>query len=118
MSVPESIQSRSFRLATDILRFYRALSVPADVPRHIADQMLRAGTAIGANLEEARSAHSHRDLAAKHVIALREAHECRYWLRLLAVDRPGLEYASRGLIDECSQLTAILTTSVKKLRPD
>lgn len=118
MAVPASFQSRSFRFAVDILRFYRSLAIPRDVPHHIAEQMLSAGTAIGANLEEAISAHSHRDLAAKHVIALREARECRYWLRLMATDRPGLELASRGLVDECGQLIAILTTSVKKLRAE
>ena len=118
MTVPESFQSRSFRFATEILRFYRTLAIPAEVPRPLADQMLRAGTAIGANLEEAKSAHSHRDLAAKYVIALREARECRYWLRLICVDRPGLMMACRSLIDECTQLVAILTTSVKKLRSE
>ena len=118
MTMPESFQSRSFRFATDILRLYRTLAIPTDVPKTLADQMLRAGTAIGANLEEAKSAHSHRDLAAKYVIALREARECRYWLRLTCVDRPGLTLACRSLIDECSQLVASLTTSVKKLRSE
>jgi four helix bundle protein len=78
--------------------------------------MLRAGTAIGANLEEAKSAHSRRDLAAKYVIGLREARECHYWLRLIVSDRPELSEATRHLLDECDQLIAILTATVKKLR--
>lgn len=113
----ESFSDRSFRFSTSLLRFHRVLSTPAaDVPRTIAYQMLRAGTAIGANIEEARSAHSRRDLAARYTIGLREARECHYWLRLIAADRPQFEEATTKLIDECSQLIALLTTTVKKLR--
>lgn len=78
--------------------------------------MLRAGTAIGANIEEAKSAHSRRDLAAKYAVSLREARECHYWLRLIAADCPQFAEMTNGLIDECNQLIAVLTTTVKKLR--
>ena len=73
---------RSFAFACDIVRLYRVLE--ARVPASIARQVLKAGTSIGANLEEARSASSRKDLAAKFAIALREARETGYWLRLLA----------------------------------
>jgi four helix bundle protein len=72
VAIPESFQERSFRFAVDILAFYRTI-LTTDLPRHLAYQMLRAGTSIVANLEEARSAYSRRDLAAKQTIALREA---------------------------------------------
>ena len=116
MSVPESFQSRGFRFALEILRLFRLLSQRADVPRHLIQQVLRAGTSIGANLEEARSAYSRRDLAAKYTIAVREARECGYWLRLLAADQPDLHQLTRPLMEECSQLVAVLTTSIRKLR--
>jgi four helix bundle protein len=80
--------------------------------------MLRAGTAIGTNLEQAKSAHSRRDLAAKYVVGLREARECFYWLRLISTDRPALATSTAGLREECSQIIAILTATVKKLRAD
>jgi four helix bundle protein len=100
-----------------LLRFHREISRPsADVPRALAHQMLRAGTAVGANIEEARSAASRRDLAAKYTISLREARGCHYWLRLIAADRPALAPTTEGLLDECNQLIAVLTTTVKKLR--
>ena len=78
--------------------------------------MCRAGTAIGANLEEARSAYSRRDLAAKYAIALREGRECHYWLRLVKADQPNLASSTDPLIDEVHQLVAVLTVAVIKLR--
>lgn len=114
--MPATFQERGLRHGTEILRFYRLISKTEAVPRHVAYQMMRAGTAIGANIEEATSAHSRRDLAAKYVIAIREANECRYWLRLIASDRPDLLARVAPLVEECSQLIAMLTVSVKKLR--
>jgi four helix bundle protein len=86
------------------------------VPRHVAIQLCRGGTAIGANLEEARSAYSRRDLAAKYTIALRECRECHYWLRLLKADQPSLASAVDPLLDETEQFIAMLTSAVIKLR--
>jgi four helix bundle protein len=80
--------------------------------------MLRSGTAIGANLEEGKSAYSRRDLAAKYAIGLREGRECHYWLRVIRVDQPQLAAQIERLLDECHQLIAILTTIVRKLRID
>src|SRR6188768_1873195 len=90
MSMPESFQSRSFRLSLDLLKLYRVLRALVDLPRHFPDQMLRAGTAIGANLAEAKSAYSRRDLAARYTISLRECRECHYWLLLIAAVQPHL----------------------------
>ena len=116
MSMPESFQSRSFRLSLDLLKLYRVLRALVDLPRHFPDQMLRAGTAIGANLAEAKSAYSRRDLAARYTISLRECRECHYWLLLIAADQPHLADRLAEPIEECNQIVAILTTTVRKLR--
>lgn len=92
------------------------ITATAAVPREIASQLLRAGTAIGSNLEEAIAAHSRRDLAAKQVVALREARECRFWLRLVLADQPSLSKQIEPLIDDVGQLIGVLTASVRKLR--
>lgn len=115
MTVPESFQDRGFRLALELLKLFRVL-LGTDVPPHFAIQLLRAGTSTGANLEEAKPAYSRRDLAAKYTIALREARECRYWLRLIKADQPQLSSQLDDLVDEYSQLIAVLTTSVRKLK--
>ena len=113
----ESFSDRSFSFAVSLVRFHRELSRRhVDVPKALTRQMLRAGTAIGANIEEARAASSRRDLTAKLAISLREARECHYWLRLIAADRPQLAETMNGLLDECEQLIAMLTATVKKLR--
>jgi four helix bundle protein len=116
MAMPESFHDRSFRLSLELLKLYRVLLRSTDVPHHFANQVLRAGSATGANLEEARSAYSRRDLAAKQTIGLRESRECRYWLRLIRADQPQLSAEIDGLLEEYNQLVAVLTASVRKLR--
>lgn len=82
---------------------------------HMARQLFAAGTSIGAMVEEAEVALSRRDFAAKYVVALREARESNYWLRLFATQPSHLELV-QPLVREPGEFVAILTTSVKKLR--
>jgi len=79
----------------------------------IAGQMLRAGTGIGANVEEALAGVSRADFVAKMAVASKEARETHYWLRLLRESKtvPAERIASLG--DECLELVRILTAIVK-----
>ncbi len=80
--------------------------------RAIVRQLERCGPSAGANYEEARGAESSADFVYKVRIALKELHEARYWLKLVL--RAGLVAALATLaplIDETSQLIAILTAS-------
>ena len=113
--MPESYQRRSFRFPLAIVGFYRTL-LNSDTPRHVATQLCRAGTSIGANLEETKSAYSRREMAVKFSIALREGRECHSWLRLILADQPALAKATEPLTEEVNQLVAILTATVRKLR--
>ena len=74
--------------------------------------MLRSGTSVGANYEEAQGAESKADFIHKLQVSLKELRESLYWLRLIA----GAELISTdkmaGLIDEATQLRAILSKSV------
>jgi four helix bundle protein len=82
---------------------------------HLARQVLRAGTSVGANLEEAKAAQTRRDLAAKFSIALKEARETLYWLRLLqATDLVAAGMVS-DLASQAHELIAILTAARRKL---
>jgi four helix bundle protein len=107
-------RSRSFAFACDIVRLYRRLE--RSVPLPLARQILRAGTSIGANLEEAKVAQSRRDLAAKFSIALKEARETSYWLRLVLATESAKPELVEPLLREAEQLVAILTSSVRRLR--
>lgn len=73
---PWDIRERSFQFACDVVRFCLKLGQKPGC-RAIADQLLRAGTGVGASTEEAKSAYSRRELA------LKEAREARFWLRLI-----------------------------------
>jgi four helix bundle protein len=83
--------------------------------KHMAEQLFRAATGIGALLEEAEVANSRRDMAAKQAIALREARESNFWLRMFS-RLPDWTEELAPFVDESRQFVAMLTTSVRKLR--
>lgn len=76
------IEEKSFEFAIRIVNLYRYL---CEEKREyvMSKQLLRCGTSIGANVSEAQRAQSRPDFAAKLNIALKEANETHYWLRLL-----------------------------------
>jgi four helix bundle protein len=82
----------------------------------LANQLLRAATSIGANVEEGQGSQSRADFIAKYSIACKEARETHYWLRLLVASEIVAEPKLLDLIDEANQLVAILTTIIKKTR--
>ncbi len=86
------------------------------VARRVADQLLRSGTSVGANYEEARAAESKEDFVHKLQIALKELRESNYWLRLLL--KSGKVSAARmaNLLDESNQLRAVLSKSVATVK--
>lgn len=74
----------------------------------LANQVLRSGTSIGANVEEAEGASSPRDFKAKMDIAYKEARETRYWLRLLK-DAAILDCKlATSFISECEEILRII----------
>jgi four helix bundle protein len=112
----ESFQARAFRFACDIVKLYRRLNKSTDVPLVLARQLLRSGTSVGANLEEAKAAQSKRDATARFSIALKESRETHYWLRLLAAtDSVPRELLTRPLRD-ANELISVLTVARRKMR--
>jgi four helix bundle protein len=107
------IQDRSFDFALRIVRLHEYLSAKRGAARVIARQMLRSGTSVGANLEEASAAQSKPDFISKCSIAAKEARETRYWLRLLTGCRSMKQSRIAPLIEESSEIVAILTAIVK-----
>ena len=75
------IQQKSFAFALEIVELYR--SIIAQHEYIISKQLLRSGTSIGANVEEASARISRKDFRAKMSTALKEARETNYWLRFL-----------------------------------
>lgn len=78
------IRKRSFNFAVRIVKLCQVLEERSGSGQILGKQLLRSGTSIGANLEEAQAGQSQADFIHKNAIALKEARETVYWLRLLA----------------------------------
>ncbi len=76
------VQAKSYAFAVQIIRLYQHLSVNKK-EFVLSKQLLRCGTSIGANVEEAIGGQSRADFFAKISVAYKEARETSYWLRLL-----------------------------------
>jgi four helix bundle protein len=101
---------RSFEFAVGMVRLCRKLSQNKEFV--ISRQLLKSGTSIGANIEEAIAASSKRDFAYRMSVACRECRETRYWLRLIQATSM-MDDDLRPLIDESTELIMILTKIVK-----
>ena len=76
------VQEKSYLFAVRIIRLYKHISA-SKKEFVLAKQVLRSGTSIGANIEEAIGAQSRADFVSKMSVAYKEARETIYWLRLL-----------------------------------
>lgn len=110
------ITERTFRFAVRVAKLSRGLNGRDSATRVMVRQLLRAGTSIGANMEEAQAGHSRADFANKCSIACKEARETHYWLRLLAASDAAPRVQLADLLTECDELIAVLTTIVKKVK--
>jgi len=104
------IQTKTFAFALKVAKLCKSLRGASEYMA--SKQLFRSGTSIGANVEEALAAQSRRDFISKMSIALKEARESHYWLRLLQESQlvEG-DYSSR--IEEVKEVIRILTSIVK-----
>lgn len=86
--------------------------------RHLAVQLTRAATSVGANLEEATAGQSKKDFIASNVRSLKEARESHYWLRIITATETDLKDEIQPLLLEANELVAILTSVVRTARSD
>jgi four helix bundle protein len=105
------IRDRAFVFGCGVARLALALA-PRPGIRCLVDQLLRAGTAIGANLEEANAGSSRREFVRYLEIALREARESLYWLRIYAALELGPRERLAELQGEADQIVRILTAII------
>ncbi|MBU0479619.1 MAG: four helix bundle protein [Proteobacteria bacterium] len=102
------IVERSMAYALRIIALYRELQKD-DVGRVLGKQLLRSGTSIGANVNEAQGGQSKADFIAKMSIAQKEALESIYWLKLFGKAEVISADRLQDLMDEAGQLTKILS---------
>jgi four helix bundle protein len=115
-SEKRDINNRTFSFACRTVKLYQHLAKQKHAAEILGRQVLRSGTAIGANLEEAQAGQSRADFVSKCNIALKEARETHYWLRLLRDTRIISAEKINNLLGEANEIVAILTSIVKKTR--
>jgi four helix bundle protein len=108
------IQERSFQFAVRIVKFCMFLDEYKKASRRIADQLQRSGTSIGANIAESQSAQSERDFIHKLEIALKEAKETQYWLKIILEVNLASEINVNDLLKENNEIIKILSTIILK----
>jgi four helix bundle protein len=104
------VREKSFAFALEIISLYKQLQGEKEFV--LSKQMLRSGTSIGANIEEALAGQSRRDFLAKMSIASKEARETRYWLVLLQQSKL-TKLDLKPAIIQAESLMRILTSIVK-----
>ncbi len=105
------VKQKSYNFALQIVKLCARLKQQKHF--EISSQLLRSGTSIGANVEEALAGRSRKDFFAKMSIASKEARETNYWLRLLKDAEILDKQNSQTLIDVSEELIKILTSIVK-----
>ena len=106
------IEKKSFDFAVAIIETYK--KILKDKHEHIlSKQLLRCGTSIGANVAEAERAQSKADFKAKMFIALKEANETIYWLRLLKSTGYVNDIDYNGLYMAVDEIVSILVAITK-----
>ena len=108
------IKERTFEFARRCVKLYYFLYEQGGAGRVLAPQLLRAGTSIGANLEEADAGQSKPDFIHKCSISLKEARETSFWLRLFEAEKIVASNKVASLVQESNELISILTTIIKK----
>ena len=105
------IRGKTYEFSIDIIRLYSDLYKQKEFV--LSKQLLRSGTAIGANIEEATAAQSRKDFVSKMSIASKEARETNYWLRLLRDSSICRDTKLPELINKSEDIIKIITAIVK-----
>lgn len=114
MEKPNAIRDKSFAFALATIELYKFCIQKKEFI--MSKQILKSGTSIGANVEEALQGQSRKDFISKLSISLKEAHETRYWLRLLKSGGylSGQQFVV--LLRDIEELIKLLTAIIKKTK--
>src|SRR5260221_10569596 len=112
MSHDSILKTKSFAFAIRIIKLYKFLKKQHS-EYELSNQLLRAGTAVGALIREAEHAESRRDFSHKLNISLKEVNETIYWLELLHVTGYITKRMCDSLIKDGTEILKMLIASVK-----
>jgi four helix bundle protein len=107
-----AIVSKSYSFAVKIVKFCFEMQ---EKKREfvISRQLLKSGTSIGANVEEAQGAISKPEFIAKLQISLKEAKETKYWIKLIIDAEVFASDKTPEILKDCNELIVILTSILK-----
>lgn len=106
-SMQNEIEKRTFDFAVRIVKLKDFL-IENKKEYELSRQILKSGTSIGANVTEAQQAQSRADFISKMNIALKEAAETKFWLRLLNATDKLSEKEVSSILQECIEIEKIL----------
>jgi four helix bundle protein len=109
LRIKKNILKRTVNYSLSIVKLYRELEKDS-IGRVLGKQLLRSGTAIGANVHEAQGGQSKADFIAKMSIAYKESLESSYWLRLIQETELIMANRISDLSHETDQLIKILSS--------
>ena len=112
-SISNELKERTYKFALSILKLCSLLP-KTDESRIVKKQLLKSGSSVGANLEEADGALTLNDFVYRVDISFKECKETRYWLRII-IDRKLLKKeVVIPHLNECVELIKILSTIIYK----
>lgn len=118
LKIMESIiEQKSFRFAIRIVNLCRHVR-STKKEYTLSGQLLRSGTSIGANITEAQQAQSKADFVSKLSIALKEASETKYWIRLLHATEYLSAQEYQSICADCTEIEKILVASIKTAKAE
>ena len=106
------VKEKSFDFAIRIVKLYKYL-MEEKKEFVLSKQVLRSGTSIGANINEAQQAQSKKDFLMKMNISLKECAETKYWIELLSATDYINQEQKDSIIKDCIELEKLLTSIVK-----
>lgn len=109
------IQNKTYAFALKIIVLSKKLN-HENKEFILSRQLLKSGTSIGANVEEAIGAQSRKDFYAKLTIAYKEARETSYWLRLLKDAQIAKEEDSNELLKELEEILKLIGSIQKTIK--
>ncbi len=109
------IQEKTFLFAIRIVNAYKFLVVKKK-EFVLSKQLLRCGTSIGANTEEAIGGQTEKDFFAKWNIVYKEARETHYWIRLLKETNYFSENEAISLLNDCTEILKIVGSIIKTMK--
>lgn len=115
MKTDNVVRDKSYAFAVRVVKLFKYLAAEHN-EYVLSKQVLRSGTSIGANVEEAMGGQSEKDFFAKLSIAYKEARETHYWIRLLSDTDYLTPVQSKSLLADTEELQKIIGSILKTLR--